>query len=120
MDLKYFDISEFDSPDEKGSGNYMDSGLLYKIDLLRERYGKPIRITSGYRTESHNAAVGGVSNSSHLQGLAVDIACTASGDRHDIINEALKLGFNRIGIANTFLHLDVDTAKPSGCVWVYN
>ena len=120
MDLKYFDISEFDSPDEKGSGNYMDNGLLYKIDLLRERYGKPIRITSGYRTESHNAKVGGVSNSSHLQGLAVDIACTASRDRHDLLNEALKLGFNRIGIANTFIHIDVDPAKPSECIWVYN
>ncbi len=43
------------------------------LDPLRELYGKPIRITSGYRCPRLNKAVGGVSNSQHLTGQAADI-----------------------------------------------
>lgn len=75
MNLKYFTLSEFDSPDMEGSGSNMDATLLDMLDSLREHYGKPIRITSGFRTEKHNAAVGGVPDSSHMRGYAVDIAC---------------------------------------------
>jgi zinc D-Ala-D-Ala carboxypeptidase len=119
MNLKYFDISEFDSPDQKGSGSNMDATLLDMLDSLREHFGKPIRISSGYRTQSHNKKVGGVDGSSHLYGYAVDIVCSASRDRHRILQLAMDIGFNRIGIANSFIHLDNDPKKPENCVWTY-
>lgn len=43
------------------------------LDPLREAYGKPIRVTSGYRCPRLNKAVGGVDNSQHIKGQAADI-----------------------------------------------
>lgn len=43
------------------------------LDPLREAYGKPIVVTSGYRSERLNKAVGGVRNSQHVTGYAADI-----------------------------------------------
>ena len=43
------------------------------LDPLREWYGKPIYVNSGYRCPELNAAVGGVANSQHLSGEAADI-----------------------------------------------
>lgn len=43
------------------------------LQPLREWYGKPIMIGSGYRSPALNKAVGGVSNSQHMEGKAVDI-----------------------------------------------
>ena len=40
---------------------------------LRERWGKPLYVTSGYRTPEHNRKVGGRPQSQHLQGRAVDV-----------------------------------------------
>ena len=59
MKFKYFDYEEFDSPDIQGSGQMMEDEILEMIDKVREIYGKPIHINSGYRTPKHNAAVGG-------------------------------------------------------------
>lgn len=51
--------------------------LQYGVDMilqpLRNKYGKPIVITSGYRSAALNKLVGGVANSYHLQGNAADI-----------------------------------------------
>ena len=43
------------------------------LEPLRQRFGKPIRINSGYRCPALNRAVGGVRNSRHLTGDAADI-----------------------------------------------
>ncbi|MCR5064927.1 MAG: peptidase M15 [Bacteroidales bacterium] len=43
------------------------------LDPLREQYGKPVYVTSGYRCLRHNTAVGGVPNSQHTKGEACDI-----------------------------------------------
>lgn len=51
--------------------------LLYP---LQSAYGKTIIITSGYRSEQLNKAVGGVQNSQHLQGYAVDIVGSTTED----------------------------------------
>lgn len=53
--------------------------LVQKVlDPLRSLYGKPILVTSGFRSTELNAAVGGVSKSQHLCGQAADIV-SASG-----------------------------------------
>lgn len=43
------------------------------LDPLREAYGQPIVVTSGYRCPALNKAVGGVKNSQHMAGEAADI-----------------------------------------------
>jgi len=117
--MKYFNYEEFDSPDVQGSGQLMDSKLLKMIDEAREIYGRPIRVNSGYRTSSHNRKVGGKSSSSHLKGLAIDVACVKSNERFDMLNAFLEVGFNRIGIASTFIHVDIDKDKSKNVIWTY-
>ena len=43
------------------------------LEVLRERYGKPIIINSGYRSPQLNKKIGGVPTSNHLTGCAADI-----------------------------------------------
>jgi len=114
--MKYFNYEEFDSPDIQGSGQLMDPKLLEMIDEAREIYGKPIRVTSGYRTEAHNKKVGGVKSSSHLKGLAIDVACVKSDNRFKMLTALLEVGFNRIGVASTFIH---DKDKSQNVIWTY-
>lgn len=117
--MKYFNYYEFDSPDVQGSGQLMDSKILEMLDQVRDKFDKPITINSGYRTEAHNKEVGGTEHSSHLKGLAVDIACNNSVDRFDLMNCLLDVGFNRIGIGNTFIHADIDPDKSKNVIWTY-
>jgi len=117
--MKYFNYYEFDSPDVQGSGQLMDKQILEMLDLVREKFAKPIHINSGYRTSAHNTKVGGKQNSSHLKGLAVDIACNNSRDRHELLWCLQDVGFNRIGIAKTFIHVDIDKDKDKNVIWTY-
>ena len=119
--MKYFTIAEFDSPDAPGSGVNMHQDLLELLDEMRAIYGKPIIITSGYRTPEHNASLGknASKNSSHLKGLAVDIAIENSNQRYEIIRIAMLLGIKRIGTGKGFVHIDIDASKPSNVNWVY-
>ena len=117
--MKYFKHEEFDSPDKPGSGLNMHEVILYMLDAVRKQYGKPIKINSGYRTEARNKKIGGVLNSSHLRGLAVDISCSNSKDRFTLVNLLLKAGFKRIGIAGSFIHVDIDKTKSQNVIWGY-
>jgi uncharacterized protein YcbK (DUF882 family) len=117
--LKYFNYHEFDSPDVQGSGQLMDKRLLEMLDLARDKYGKPIRVNSGYRTPQHNQSIGSTSKSSHLRGLAVDLHCNNSIDRHELLWCLQDVGFKRIGIADTFIHVDIDTEKVQNVIWLY-
>lgn len=117
--MKYFKIEEFDSPDVKGSGEGMNKELLQIIDKARDLFGKPIYINSGMRTIERNALIGGKSNSSHLRGYAIDVACENSRDRFRLIELFLLLGINRIGIADSFIHIDNDPEKDRDVIWTY-
>ena len=57
-----------------GSDTVMvDETLTVVLQCIREHFGKPVTITSGYRTPAHNAKVGGAKSSQHLLGRAADI-----------------------------------------------
>ena len=121
MNLKYFNLSEFDSPDVKGSGSNMDYEFLKLLDVVREKFGKPMKINSGYRTEEHNDKIGGVKNSSHtkIPCKAVDVAISSSADRWKFIKICNEVGITRIGIGNTFIHIDTDNEKTGKLIWDY-
>lgn len=111
-----FSRSEFTCP---CCGQYqMDRAFIETLQFVREQYGQPIKITSGYRCESHNAAIGGVDTSAHRYGLAVDIACDNSAIRGRLL-PVLCQHFNRIGIGDGFIHVDVDPDKPKNVIWDY-
>lgn len=117
--MKYFKLSEFDSPDILGSGKNMNEEFLYMLDAARKIYGKPMRVNSGYRSKEHNKKVGGVSSSSHLKGLAADISCKNSSDRFEMLQAFIKAGFKRIGVASSFIHVDNDKNKSQNVIWTY-
>ena len=83
------------------------------LDPVRERYGKPIRVNSGYRCPIHNRTVGGVPGSQHVKGEAADIApaglqLTAYGLKElarlvEVIKENGK--FDQLIIYPTFVHV---------------
>ena len=120
LDLTYFKISEFDSPDEVGSGYRMNKDFLRRLDTARGIAGIPFKINSGYRTAHHNDTVLGARiGSSHKKGLAVDIAYKGSRERYLIINALMIVGVNRFGIGKTFIHADVDKTKDEDVIWLY-
>lgn len=118
MQLKYFKISEFDSPDVKGSGGNMRVSTLIMLEKARELAGVAFRINSGYRTQRHNDTLkNSVKDSAHVRGYAVDIHVTPETKKRII--EALKdAGFTRLGIGANFIHADNDPDKPAA-TWTY-
>ncbi len=82
--MKYFSIKEMtksNTATAKGIDNTPDQTItdnLTKLieavlDPLREWYGKPIIVNSGYRCEALNKAIGGAKSSQHMLGEAADI-----------------------------------------------
>jgi uncharacterized protein YcbK (DUF882 family) len=115
----FFEYSEFDSPDERDSYMNMDVAFLNKLSKARELAAIGFKITSGYRSPAHNAKVGGVPSSSHTIGRAVDIYAPTSTQKYIIINSLLQVGFNRIGVAKNFIHVDDDPNKSEDVIWTY-
>ena len=81
---KYFTIGELCKSDvavEKRITNTPDNTTIGRmnalmeecLDKVREMWGKPIGVNSGYRSYELNKAVGGAKNSQHLRGEAADI-----------------------------------------------
>ena len=120
LDLKYFKLKEFDSPDEPGSGNKMNYNFLEKLDYARGNAGIPFKINSGYRTKAWNSKTGGRVGSSHIKGLAADIGYNGSRDRYIIVKSLMEVGITRIGIGKSFIHCDVDKQKDQDVIWLYN
>jgi uncharacterized protein YcbK (DUF882 family) len=97
----------------------MDADFLAKLDKARELANIPFTINSAYRNADQNARVGGKPNSSHLKGLAVDIRANDSSTRYIVLNALIRVGFNRIGVASSFIHVDDDKEKASNVIWTY-
>ena len=106
---KHFDRAEFAC---KCGCGYNDISVLLveKLERARAACGVKFVITSGCRCEKHNEKVGGVKNSSHIKGYAADIAL--DDYNRVIIIQVLRKEFNRIVIAKTFIHVDIDPALP--------
>ena len=116
MKFGNFDTKEFASRDGASSPFplVVEPALLYLVQLIRDRYGLPIVINSGYRSPSWNAKVGGASNSFHIKGLACDIRPT--NDDADKLERlaSICLSTNTIGgvgLYDTFVHIDARGTK---------
>lgn len=121
--IKKIDFKVFDSPDQVGSGKCIDPELVQKLRLIESVTGYPIFqwINSGVRTPNWNGKVGGVANSSHKipNCKAVDIKASSLSVRNQLVLAAKKVGFKRIGVGKTFVHLDVDSTKSQYVAWGY-
>ena len=99
-DIKYFKESEFKCD---CGGRYcsgfpvrMNMGIVKILDEIRDEYKQPIIVTSGVRCKKRNAEVGGVYNSEHLKGKAVDFYIPDQNDtaigRQVVVKKAYALG----------------------------
>ena len=96
----------------------MDVDFLAKLDEAREYANIPFIINSAYRSPTHPESIKRPT-SSHIKGLAVDISATSSRQRGLILDALRAVGFDRIGIANTFIHVDMDYDKDQDVTWLY-
>ena len=97
----------------------MDESFLFMLDALRERCGFPFTITSGYRSVNHTAERNKPAGKKGTQtrGIACDIAVSNGVERMKIVKEALDMGFGGIGVAKSFVHVDMRTTTP--VMWTY-
>jgi len=96
----------------------MSKEFLFVLDEAREFAGIPFIINSAYRSPEHPLSIKNPS-SSHIKGLAVDIKATDSATRFKIVKALIEVGFTRIGIADTFIHVDLDLDKTQNVIWTY-
>jgi uncharacterized protein YcbK (DUF882 family) len=92
--------------------------LVEKLERARELADTPFVITSGLRTVSHNANIGGVSRSAHLTGEAADLACGTAEARLRMLRGILAAGFTRIEVGTMHIHVDVSKTLPQNVCWV--
>lgn len=74
--------------------------LAAKLETVRAVLGRPVLVTSGYRSEELNTAIGGSKVSKHMTGFAVDFECPAFGTPQMVFDELRKykdlLGYDQL------------------------
>lgn len=120
--IKYFSLAEFIHSatakrlniDNTPTFEIVDNlnRLADYLDNIREKLGKPILVSSGYRCPVLNKAVGGVANSQHQKGLAADLVCADMAKLESVLRETG--GFDQLikehrkGFPNSFwFHVSV-------------
>jgi zinc D-Ala-D-Ala carboxypeptidase len=102
--------------------NEIQEELLDRLQALRNRYGRPMRITSGYRCSKHPIEAKKPSPGPHSSGLACDVGVEGA-DAHRLLGLALDAGFKGIGVqqkgTGRFLHLDLVEGPNRPTVWSY-
>lgn len=103
----------------KGTGSVLiDEDALDKLQALRTALGRPIVITSAYRSPEHNRKVGGAPRSLHMIGTAFDVRM----DNHEpwsFEQAAKRAGFTGFGFypKRGFMHIDTGPAREWGDKW---
>ena len=96
--------------------------LIEKLQALRLEYGKPMRITSGYRCPDHPVEARKAASGAHTTGKAADIAVEGR-QAHELLRQALDMNFKGIGVqqkgTGRFIHLDDWIAPNRPTVWSY-
>ena len=103
---EHFTVREFACSD--GSDEIrIDPKLVDYLEKIRAHFGKPVRITSGYRSPAYNAKVGGAFHSYHLRGMAADIVISGVSSKL-VAQYAETVGCGGVGWyeARNFTHID--------------
>jgi zinc D-Ala-D-Ala carboxypeptidase len=95
--------------------------FMVKLQKLRNEYGKPMSVTSGFRDATHPVEARKSSPGAHTSGMAVDIAVGPGEDVHRLVQLALLHGFTGVGVSQRqgqprFVHLDI---LPRKAIWSY-
>lgn len=119
MEYKYFTDDEFKRASPSCSLSDMDETFMSKLDLARDIAGVPFIVSSAYRSVAYEKKKGRSGSSRHTLGIAMDIRCYDNAVRFRIVNALLSVGFRRIGIASSFIHVDDGYPTSSPLIWLY-
>ena len=92
-------------------GDTVDAEILETLEKIREHFGVPVTVTSGYRCAEHNKDIGGAPKSQHLLGRAADIQLPEVFPQ-DVARYARELGVS-VGNYITFTHIDTRSGHPA-------
>lgn len=116
---KYFRESEFKACSPSCSLQDMKQHTIEKLDAAREMAGIPFVLNSAFRSSAYDKSKGRSGTGAHTSGCAVDIRCNTDAHRMKIVLACLAVGFRRIGIGKTYIHVDDDPTKPQNVMWDY-
>ena len=107
-EIKHFKKSEFRCRCGCGADS-MEEKLIKNADKVREHFGSAVNVTSGRRCAAHNARVGGVSNSRHLSGKAMDFSVSGFSAA-SVLDYVQKLPGIRYAYAidSSHVHMDIE------------
>lgn len=106
---------------------YMHEDMLEMLQGIRDEYGKPIFISSGYRDITHPLETTKDRPGEHTFGMAVDITCNGR-DTLRLIEIALSHGITRLGVhqkgraSGRFIHIGIGdklTNEFPSAIWTY-
>lgn len=110
-DIKYFKRAEFACKCGKCGGFPAEpkEKLIRNADKVRDHFGRPMTVSSGVRCAAHNTKVGGVSNSRHLSGKAMDF-CVSGFSASSVLPYVQSLSGIRYAYAidGNFVHMDIE------------
>ena len=106
-----FKLAEFISPrdpsppDSKALANL--KRLAEALEDLRALAGKPLHLTSGYRSPDYNRKIGGASASQHVQGIAADVVTADQIKLAALASQIPEIGAIGLYPGRAFIHVDL-------------
>ena len=104
---------------------HMDAEFLEMLEEIREAYGGPIHVTSGYRCPEYNNTISNTGTTGpHTTGKAVDVKVYGK-KAYKLVNTAMYHGVTGIGIhqhgphEGRFIHLDIIHSNVRPWIWSY-
>lgn len=128
MLTRHFSLEEFTSSTvaaNKGIDNAPPPNVLQNLRLMAQRLEtvrsllvQPIVITSGYRSQRLNAAVGGAPTSAHLTGWAADFVAPKFGSPYRCATAIAKSGikFDQLILEYGWVHISFDPRMRGQCL----
>lgn len=120
---QHFERWEFDC--SHTGRNQMKKEFMDKLSQLREAFGKPMVISSGYRDPSHPIEARKATPGAHSFGVACDVQIHGS-DALELVGLAIRCGFTGIGVNQKgsynkrFIHLDIAPPDKFPRPWIYS
>ena len=110
--VKYFDKSEFACKCGRYCNGFPaepNAKLVKVAERVREHFGAPVIVSSGVRCKTHNANVGGVPNSRHTMGKAMDftVAGHTATEVLMYVKKQSELDYS-YAIDSNYVHMDVE------------
>lgn len=111
-EIKFFHPSEFACKCGRYCDGFpaeMDRTLVRVADRVREHFGAAVIVSSGLRCKKHNANVGGVANSRHLCGKAMDfrVAGKTAASVLEFVQKQPEIRY-AYAIDGSYVHMDVN------------